>query len=525
MAQIRAGEAFTRRQIIGLGAGAAGAVVLPAIPGRASAAARKLRWPRAQLTGSAAHKVHSSQFMGLSQMRDWYEELDDRGLRATGSTSHEDYVAALHDRLSLLGVRDVRAEGTSFRRWSARATALQIVSGPSAGSVRVANYIPYSGLLPAGRATGELVFVADGSTVAPGSLKGKIALFEVSIPPYTLGVFELLAARVYDPGGSLNPATPYDRPWLAQGDAQTQLMALQQGEAAAAIGVLPLDDADAAGMYFPYDGAIRGIPGVYVARSEGARLKALAGTGTSVWVNLKTSVKRVSTHNVLGFIPGSSRELVVIHSHTDGPNGIEDDGPDVIGSMAQYLARIDRGSLRRSIMVLYTTGHFAGGVGAIAFCRRHAHDLIPRIAAAVTIEHVGAKEGQPQPDGTIKITDNPEFEALFMPVSKGLQTASYNMLADAGTDPGLVLKPLDPNAKLTQPVWPGEGEYLYNFGGIADINYITGPTYLLNAGMRTTGFVDYDRLRRKSIAFTDMALALTRAPLASLKVPLSKHTG
>jgi hypothetical protein len=143
----------------------------------------------------------------------------------------------------------------------------------------------------------------------------------------------------------------------------------------------------------------------------------------------------------------------------------------------------------------------------------------------MTLEHVGAKQGQPQPDGTIRITDTPEFEAFFMPTSTGLQTASYDMLASAGTDPGLVCRPLSPNAKLTQAAWPGEGEYLYNFGGVADANYITGPTYLLNAGMKTTDKVDYTQLRRKAMSFTDMALALSRAPLSSLKVAPSQHTG
>ncbi|MGI8716185.1 MAG: hypothetical protein ACR2NR_23980 [Solirubrobacteraceae bacterium] len=94
--------------------------------------------------------------------------------------------------------------------------------------------------------------------------------------------------------------------------------------------------------------------------------------------------------------------------------------------------RIDKGSLRRSIMSLYTSGHFAGGVGAIAWCRRHAHNLIPRIAAAVTVEHVGAKAGVPQADGTMAITDAPEPGAVFMPTSRGLQNASYDQFADAG---------------------------------------------------------------------------------------------
>ncbi|MGI8716184.1 MAG: hypothetical protein ACR2NR_23975 [Solirubrobacteraceae bacterium] len=86
-------------------------------------------------------------------------------------------------------------------------------------------------------------------------------------------------------------------------------------------------------------------------------------------------------------------------------------------------------------------------------------------------------------------------------------------------------KPLTPNAKATAAAWPGEGQYLWNNGSIADTNYITGPTYLLNAGFPTVNCVDYRRLRTKSIAFTDMALALTRAPRASPRVAEAEHSG
>jgi hypothetical protein len=101
-------------------------------------------------------------------------------------------------------------------------------------------------------------------------------------------------------------------------------------------------------------------------------------------------------------------------------------------------------------MILYTSGHFAGGVGAVAWCKRYAHDLIPRIAAAVTVEHVGAKQGTPQPDGSVKISNAPEPQAFFMPASTGLERASYGMFKQAGRQAGLVAKPLTPDATPTE---------------------------------------------------------------------------
>jgi hypothetical protein len=368
------------------------------------------------------------------------------------------------------------------------------------------------------------VYVAASDTVSPGSLRGKVALFDVAIPPLTVGLFEalganLLASPIYDPARQLSPSQPYSRVWT--GDLTARLVQLEPGQPAAVIGILPLDQVDAHGAYYPYDGQVRSVPGVYVARTVGARLKSLAGTGSAVRVQLEASVAEVKTPNILGFIPGrtKSRELVVLNSHTDGPNGTEDDGPDAIVAMAQYLARLPRQHIPRTIMIVLTTGHFAGGVGALGFTARHRHDLVPRVAAAITVEHLGALEWAPQPDGSIIPTGKPEPGAFFMPANRALNQASFDQLAAASAGPGLVVNPLNPHPpSIYVPAWPGEGQYLYNDAGIADTNYITGPTYLLNWGVSTMPRTNFDHVRNEAIAFTEMALALGRVPRAALRV-------
>jgi hypothetical protein len=67
--------------------------------------------------------------------------------------------------------------------------------------------------------------------------------------------------------------------------------------------------------------------------------------------------------------------------------------------------------------------------------------------------------------------------------------------------------------------WPGEGQYLWNNGDIATANYITGPTYLLNAGVKTAARVNFNRVRHTAIGFTEMTLALGHVPKAELAVP------
>ncbi|MCW3046705.1 MAG: hypothetical protein JWO74_989 [Solirubrobacterales bacterium] len=478
------------------------------------------RWPAAALGAPAAKRVAPSQFLPVAQLRSWHEELDDRGLRATGSPAHERYVDVLHDRLDRIGVGHVHFESATLQRWTPSAWGLDVTDGSSASEVPVAGYIPYSGSIPAGGVTAPLTFVPAGTTPASGSLAGKVALFAVGIPNITFAQFTSLgvAGRIHDPHQQIDPSAPYLRPFI--GDFTSRLESIQAGGPAAVVGVLPIEKAEAAGSYFPYDGVIRSTPGVYVAREAGAMLAQLADTGASVRVALSATVETVKTRNVIGLIPGRTNELVVLHSHTDGTNGVEDNGPDVIVAMAQYLARIPRRYLPRTVMVLLTSGHFAGGLGAKAFISRHRRVTIPRIAAAITIEHVGADRWTLHPDGSVIPSTAQEPGAIFQPGSDALIAASHAGLVAGETAPAFVAGPLNPRPKSPMDAaWPGEGQYLWNNGGIATANYISGPTYLLNAGVETAARVNFNRVRRTAIGFTEMALALGHVPKARLAVP------
>jgi peptidase M28-like protein len=342
----------------------------------------------------------------------------------------------------------------------------------------------------------------------------------------TLGLFEALEYKSYDPHHLAPPTTPYVRDWynnMPQAQAN-----LQAAKAAAAIGILDLGPSAAQGSYFPYDGLIRAIPGIYVDRVVGAQLRQVAAAAGTVRVELEAHVANVNSRNVLGVIPGASKELVAINCHTDGTNGLEDNGPIAIIAIAQYLARIPRHQLPRTILVLLTTGHFAGGIGARTFISHHRHDLVPRIAAGVTIEHLGAQEWLPNASGELEATGAPEVAAVFGAPNRALLDAAATALAQAKAAPAFVIPPLNrnPHGADNDAAWPGEGSYLWRWsstsGGIPDANYITGPTYLLNGGIKTIDKIDFTRMRNEGIAFTQMLLKLSRiAPrtLSRIDIP------
>ena len=474
-------------------------------------------WPTSSLDAQDAVAVNESEFMPVEQFVQWAEALDrigpenQRGLRATGSVEHERYIDDLRDDLSRAGVQQLTLEAVPMDRWTTTQWSLDIIDGPDAGRVRTASYIPYSGQTGPEGVSGPLVFVEPGSTPEPGSLAGKIAVVDVPLTIIPISVFAALSYenRVYDPDGELDPATLYKRPYL--NGIIPVIDSLQAAGAAGVVAVLdyPSDGAD--GSYFPYDGIIRGIPGVYVDRTTGAALKDHARASTQARLTLSATVEHVETRNLIGFIPGQSEELVALHSHTDGTNGIEDNGPAAIVAISQYLTRLPRQALPRTIMILLTTGHFAGGNGSRAFRAQHKDDLAAQTNAALTIEHLGAHEWDELPSGHMGPTGVYEPGGMFAPGSTALVDASYGALERADAAPSAVLKPLNPQADgVTTPVWPGEGQYLFARGGIPTSNYITGPTYLLNWGITTVDKIDFDRVRAEAIAFTEMILRLGR---------------
>jgi peptidase M28-like protein len=470
-------------------------------------------WPQQPLPEADAQQVDPQQFLSTDQLRAWQVDLDHRGLRATGTPAHEGYIDALYARLKEAGVNELRYEEVPMTRWSVEQWGLELVGGADAGKLETASYIPYSGSTPAEGVSAPLVYLAP-KTAPDASMAGKIVVFDVPTPAVPMGLFLAKTLAAYDPGHAESPATPYQRPVFGMGVPATVLDLLGRIGAAGAVGVLDESAATAHGSYFPYDHLLRKVPGVYVDRDTGRRLKAQAAAGAQARLLLPAKVEQVQTRNIVGIIPGASDELTVINSHTDGTNGIEDNGPNAIIAMAQYLARLPRSALPRSVMILLTSGHFASGVGADGFLEAHRGDgLLQRIASILTVEHMGAEEWLPDADGNLAATGRPEFAGLFEPRIAPLIDASARALKRADAAPAYVIAPLSPKP----PVWPGEGQYFWAGASIPTANYITGPYYLLNWGVSTADKVDYERMRRETVAFTQMLLELSRVPAEDLR--------
>ena len=509
---------ITRRHLLEAGLATAAAGALMRSPTSVLAATRS---PRPVRHGAATWKIDPHKFPPADLLKTWQRQLDELGLRATGTRVHERYIDTLHERLQRAGVEDVHSESVPFKRWTTHEWKLEIVGGTSAGPVKTASYIPYTGHTSTSGVSGPLVVVDPNNPPGPGSLKGKIAIFDVTNVTLPWSYFLSIGyeGKTYDPQGIFSdPNGVYSRSWLGI-DAIIDLLE-QAGRAGArgVIGVLDLPADAAHGAYYPYDGTIRDVPGVYVDRKVGDRLKQLARSGARARLTVPSKIVRTKSRNLIGVIPGASRELTILHSHTDGPNGIEDNGPDSIVAACRYLTSRRRTRLPRTILVLLTTGHFIGAKGVESFVNRHKDDLLRRAAAAVTLEHLGAEEWNPGPDGHSHLTGNHEPGTFFTPESRALVGRSFRALKRAKDAPSSVLRPYVPAPGSPDGHgWPAEGTGLWTQGALPTTNYITGPTYLLNWGIPTTDKYNARLARRETIAFTELVLRLSQVPRSQLR--------
>src|SRR5207244_2496691 len=103
-----------------------------------------------------------------------------------------------------------------------------------------------------------------------------------------------------------------------------------------------ISDANAADQYTPFSRPPQNIPGLYVGRDTGARLRALAGAGAKATVVLEADVFPDSpTDTLIATLPGASAdEIIVVNTHTDGPNATEENGALGILALMKYFAKI-----------------------------------------------------------------------------------------------------------------------------------------------------------------------------------------
>jgi hypothetical protein len=396
------------------------------------------------------------------------------------------------DRLREFGLEQVTMDPIPLTVWTAEKWSLT-VPGETVPSFFVVN----TGFTGAEGVTAPLVFVGTGAAkdFERVNVSGKIVVADVSFPLLPTGILmKAMKARYFlsDPDG-----------WVTLGSRQYLNFARQNFMGGDTAETAPEDDVywqafrrGAKGIclilrdqpsnsnthYGPYDGIMKPLPGLWIGKRDGVRLRELAKQGTEATLVLEGRTTPGVTHNVWGVLPGQSTDVILVTSHHDSPfQGAVEDGSGVALVLAQAWAwsRAPREQRPKTMVFVLDAGHFYGSIGADTFASAH-QDILARARILITLEHLAAKEVEARgdayaPTGRLAFTvmfTSPEPTTVAS-VIKALRTKPVKVTASIPADffgPGPISDALGYVLAAGMPVvsWIGCPYYLLDQGDTLD---------------------------------------------------------
>jgi hypothetical protein len=406
------------------------------------------------------------------------EAMAQEGPRYAGNAAHRRHVDSLEADLKAARLQVTR-DSYTFPRWDARKWSL--TATPKDGrriDLPVTFYYPHSGQTGPNGVTGALAYAgkmsSDGSSKPDlsGDLKGKIVFveYEISARDYN---------EWYEPWGYYTPDTAPKMDKYVSSVMAQPFEDLAGYKKAGAVGVIigwtNLSDGQATGQNWPFGRPLQEIPALLVGRATVPKLRQMAAEGATATLTLEADVfANAGTDALVATLPGaSSDDVLIVNTHTDGPNVIQENAGVILVALARYFAKLPQGSRRRTLVFSLNTGH---DVGAYVpgkqgtFLERHP-DIIKKAAASVAIEHLGCREWRDDESHTRYLATG--HDELTYAITHHQSLAKLELESVRGTAERRVaaVKPTPKGRYL------GVGSALARTG-MPTLGYYASPTYL-----------------------------------------------
>jgi hypothetical protein len=484
-----------------------------------------------------------SALPSAAELKDMNSFVARLGDRPTGSAAQNAYIDWIRTRMSAVpGVR-MSEQRFTIDRWTERRTTLRLRVGDAVTRLPVAGAVPYS--QPTGRsgAVGPLVAIPDDKPITAANAKGRIVVRPApagSTPNYDF-FLPVVSWLVYDPKLTIDPTASFYGDFINYNARVADLRAADAAGAKAILFVKDLPRAQLVDHTEPYEGSKWQLPGAFLGADEGKALAGAlaAGAGASARLVLRASYERVGTPTVFATLPGQRAQRIVIDSHTDGTNAVEDNGPVAMVAMARYLAALPLACRPRTIEFAFPTAHFYqrvaspaeryGGAGQIAD-RLDADYDNGTVSSVLVLEHLGAidYEGVPRADGGPgqELAPNGLRAIQFIGItpSPALVGAVGGVVRDYDMQRTILLQGADAPA-TTAPMhcnFGGEGTP-YNVHLLPTIGVIAAPQSLYDPSFGLEG-IDFAVMRSELLGFTELVNRLGTMSQAAIAgdIPLER---
>ncbi|WP_343615410.1 hypothetical protein [Novosphingobium sp.] len=444
------------------------------------------------------------------RIRQDYQQMVDFGPRLPGNANHLRFVDWLRHELSAAGLQAGPCETYPYRRWEPKRWSLDVIDGAQRRPVPgVAYFVRSQSTGPQG-VTGPLIYAGElrpnGPAHLPDIPQGSILVFDAHMPAMPLHSIvrpHFIHLRGESEGDVLDQ--PYRRLWTMPSFAMDDLAA--RGVAGVAI-ILDASSAMIAGNFSPHASPYKAkVPALFVGQDQGEALRAAAKAGHSAHLTLDAQWVDGEVPQITAILPGESPEVVLVDTHTDGQNFIEENGCMAVLQLARHFASLPPGQrLRRTLVFAGWPGHMSGTLPEAEGWALAHPAVMKRAAAAFTIEHLGASEWADIPGKGYAATGHNEY---------------MNWPATAGPMTDMVVAGIKQHDLLRHAVEAGPGYTtgrVFHNSGIPHVACISGPNYLLAiAANGHMDKLDADLAARQTAMIAQMIKATDRLTIDELK--------
>lgn len=400
------------------------------------------------------------------------------GVRLTGSTGHNDFINWLKEEIAKMNI-PVYSDPFYFRRWEEKNSSIEIINGGEKINIPVSSVYPYSGETSAEGITEELVYVKNVKDIPKTT--GKIAVFDIS------NINFLPSEIAFDKRSSYPEDVVLEKKY--EGPVITSFVQCFYGiisklsKAKAVILIWKgLHDDMIEGQYLSFIADYQNIPMLWVNETNGNRIIEAATSHKKAKFVLEAEIEENAfTETFYCILKGKKqKENVVVNTHTDGTNCVEENGPIALLELMRNMKDTD---LERTHIFVFTTGHFrlphfedirTGSFQSASRWLAMHRELWDgkgehmKTVADLTIEHLGCKEWR-DIDGEYKYTGKPEIDLVYTG-NKFMDKLYIDTVKDRKTVRTMSLR--GHNA-----LHFGEGQNFFTMG-IPEISLVPAPYYL-----------------------------------------------
>jgi hypothetical protein len=359
--------------------------------------------------------VDESRLDAKETMLKEIETMNAFGNRATGTKGHQQFIAWLKSQLLQMGL-EVHSDVYAFDRWEETRSAFYI----NQEEIPISSAYPYSGETDAKGVTEELIYVKRSQYK---KARGKIAVVKIN------------ATNHLPLGLIMNKRSAFpDNTQIAVDDGELVLTSVLKnphlkkakecGVKAVVLVWSGVSDAKVENQYLPFTDEYIGIPAIWVNETEGKKVIDAAKKGEWGTVILEAGKqKNATTESFYVTMEGKSKEeTILINTHTDGINVVEENGAIGMLSMIRYLQEYQP---QRTMVFAFVTGHFRlpvfKGTSQATSTWLMQHPALwdgkngnRRAVAGITVEHLGSMEWKQNKDGKYEATGNIQTEYTYV---------------------------------------------------------------------------------------------------------------